>query len=180
MTYLGYKISEPSLILVEDCIKRNNYALDAQSVFNFFQKRGWKNREGKQIACLETAIAGLLAAQPSRKKQRTATDKRNKKRLHSTCRKKDSQKTRTRIPYTEQLKDPRWLAFRAKVLVKAHHQCSRCGGTTCLQVHHPFYEPNRYAWEYKLSDVVVLCRSCHEKAHGLDLDKQLDVILQNT
>lgn len=179
MTYLGYKISEPSLILVEDCIRRHNYALDANTVFKYFQRTGWKNKEGKPIASLETAVAGMLGANRPRKQRPLEDAPRRKSTKRAPRCKPEVATAHKRIPYAEQLKDRRWLAFRAKALARAQHRCSRCGSQTGLQVHHPFYKPNKYAWEYNVRDVIVLCRSCHEKAHGIDLDKQLDAILQN-
>ena len=34
-----------------------------------------------------------------------------------------------------------------------------------LEIHHKFYERSRYLWEYSSSEVIVACRSCHQRIH---------------
>lgn len=72
------------------------------------------------------------------------------------------------MSYEEQLKDPRWLEFRQRVFEAKGHKCSKCGGTEYLQVHHPKYVEGKYAWEYPIRDMVVLCGDCHKKVHGIE------------
>lgn len=69
--------------------------------------------------------------------------------------------------YDEQLKDRRWYSFRRFVFDVRGAKCEKCGATTNLQVHHPKYKGGRKAWEYTCNDVVVLCRNCHCKVHGI-------------
>lgn len=69
--------------------------------------------------------------------------------------------------YNDQLKDPRWSAFRNFVLVVRKMRCEKCGSKEALQVHHPQYITGRKAWEYTCNEVQVLCRECHKKIHGI-------------
>jgi len=83
------------------------------------------------------------------------------------------------IPYQNQLLDKRWLNKREHVFKLKGRKCSVCGATHNLQVHHLRYFNNKYAWEYKMKDLVVLCESCHKRKHCIDLDERLDFLLKN-
>lgn len=48
----------------------------------------------------------------------------------------------------------------------------KCGSTSNLQIHHLRYIKGKMAWEYKDKDLIVLCETCHEKIHCLDLKKE--------
>ena len=69
--------------------------------------------------------------------------------------------------YNDQLKDPRWSAFRNFVFVVRKMRCEKCGSKEALQIHHPQYITGRKAWEYTCNEVQVLCRECHKKIHGI-------------
>jgi 5-methylcytosine-specific restriction endonuclease McrA len=66
------------------------------------------------------------------------------------------------MPYTEYLKTDHWKSVRNRALRKAWYKCSLCGNTSELHVHHNNYE-NRGC--EKDSDLIVLCKNCHEKHH---------------
>ena len=70
-----------------------------------------------------------------------------------------------KMPLAEYLKTPEWRALRNRVLIQAGNRCQVCGKTNLqLDVHHTSYE--RYGGE-QLSDLIVLCRSCHQHFHGI-------------
>jgi len=75
-----------------------------------------------------------------------------------------------RKPYEVQLKDPRWLELRQKVLERDDCVCSSCGrqqsAHQAYQVHHKDYRPNAMAWEYPLEDLVTMCDDCHGHIHS--------------
>lgn len=71
------------------------------------------------------------------------------------------------IPYYEQLETKEWKDFRKLVFASRGKVCEMCGSKTNLQVHHPKYVFGRKAWEYPISEVVVLCRNCHEQVHNI-------------
>ena len=85
------------------------------------------------------------------------------------------------MTYSDQLKDPRWFAFKEKVY--KHYEncgCHGCGdydreGTH--EIHHVRYISGRMAWEYDIKDVIPLCRGCHQGFH--DNKKRLEEILSN-
>lgn len=78
-----------------------------------------------------------------------------------------NRKSHKYIPYYEQLKTKKWKDFRKLVFASRGKVCEMCGAKTNLQVHHPKYVFGRKAWEYPISEVVVLCRNCHEKVHNI-------------
>lgn len=83
------------------------------------------------------------------------------------------------IPYQNQLLDKRWLNKREQVFKLKGRKCSVCGTTHNLQIHHLRYLDNKYAWEYKMKDLIVLCDSCHKRKHCKDLDERFDFLLRN-
>lgn len=66
--------------------------------------------------------------------------------------------------YREFLRSEFWQNLSVSVRRKAG-KCKRCGRRDSLQAHHHRYPKNWY--ETRESDLVVLCRGCHRKAHGL-------------
>jgi hypothetical protein len=69
------------------------------------------------------------------------------------------------MKYSDQLKTNEWKDFRENILLQYKHTCICCGANKNLEVHHLSYHNDKYAWEYNINDVVVLCRSCHENTH---------------
>lgn len=63
--------------------------------------------------------------------------------------------------YLSYLQSEHWQRTRKKKL-KKHRHCEFCSSTGRLDVHHKTYE--RRGRE-RLSDLVVLCRSCHDAVH---------------
>jgi hypothetical protein len=62
-----------------------------------------------------------------------------------------------------QYKDPRWQKKRLEIMQRDHFMCQNCNETTKeLNVHHKFYEYNRKVWEYSDSELITLCKDCHE------------------
>lgn len=68
------------------------------------------------------------------------------------------------MPYEEYLRTPEWWAKRTAALRRAGYHCQRCPRIDSLEVHHRTYE--RRSWEAP-GDLIVLCRLCHEKHHGI-------------
>ncbi len=75
------------------------------------------------------------------------------------------------MTYEEQLRDPRWMAVREKVINYDGHTCRYCGSHEDLQVHHMRYEYGKMAWEYPMDVLLTLCRRCHEGQHRLGFAK---------
>lgn len=72
------------------------------------------------------------------------------------------------MPYQEYLQTPEWQEKRKRALKKSDYRCQVCNtNSEQLNVHHRTYE--RRGDEID-SDLIVLCRSCHEKFHEIDKD----------
>jgi len=63
----------------------------------------------------------------------------------------------------EYLNSTEWGILRAAAFDRDNHTCQSCGATTQLECHHITYE--RLTQE-RLSDVVTICRNCHQKIHN--------------
>lgn len=79
---------------------------------------------------------------------------------------KQNKKPKIFSPYSKQLKDNRWKAFRDFVFSVRGKKCEICGSTSILSVHHIEYKKGAKAWEYTVNDVMVVCSQCHSKLHG--------------
>jgi len=66
------------------------------------------------------------------------------------------------------LENPKWEAFRRDVLSAKGATCEECGSTYGLQVHLPYYRRGCDPWQYKTSEVRVLCREHHMTAEKLE------------
>jgi 5-methylcytosine-specific restriction endonuclease McrA len=61
------------------------------------------------------------------------------------------------------LRSDHWRETRAAALERAEHKCQVCAATKRLDVHHNTYE--RLGQE-RPADLVVLCRTCHDRHHS--------------
>jgi hypothetical protein len=69
--------------------------------------------------------------------------------------------------YYELLQDPRWQRKRLEVMQAADFKCERCeAGDKTLNVHHKIYRKGANPWEYQISELMCLCRNCHNEHHG--------------
>lgn len=67
--------------------------------------------------------------------------------------------------YARLLQDERWRQRRHEALQFHGHACGQCGASSNLQVHHPRYVRGRMPWQYRVTELEVLCRPCHEREH---------------
>lgn len=69
------------------------------------------------------------------------------------------------MDYSEYLKTQHWQELRKKALKRARYRCSLCNEKNqILDVHHRSYEHRGQFWD-ELSDLIVLCRPCHDHHH---------------
>lgn len=71
--------------------------------------------------------------------------------------------------YYDYLKTPVWKYISSIVKLLAKYTCAECGKRyhpICLAVHHKTYEHLGSELDH-LDDLVVLCRDCHMKTHGI-------------
>ena len=78
--------------------------------------------------------------------------------------------TKTQEPYSFLLERREWRAKRLKIIARDNYSCKGCGRhqgpDVHLQVHHLHYIYGRDPWEYKDSELVTLCESCHSQEHS--------------
>lgn len=67
-----------------------------------------------------------------------------------------------RLPYPQYLQTQHWKALRETMLQHSGYRCQVCNSKGPLRVHHRTYE--RRGCE-QLTDLVVLCKDCHEIFH---------------
>lgn len=68
--------------------------------------------------------------------------------------------------FWSQYKSPQWQKKRLEAMEAAGFICRICGDNDSqLHVHHKRYVKGRKIWEYDLSELSVLCETCHEEAH---------------
>ena len=65
--------------------------------------------------------------------------------------------------YGAYLRSRHWRRLRAAKLAEVGERCESCGIQGIVQIHHVTYERLR---REELSDLQVLCRDCHNDAHG--------------
>ncbi len=72
-----------------------------------------------------------------------------------------------KLSYKDYLKTDYWQETRQLAINRENGRCQLCNNkAVCLHVHHKTYEHLGYEEEF-LSDLTVLCKSCHEKFHDI-------------
>ena len=93
--------------------------------------------------------------------------KRGKKRRNRERRKQQAfAREHPWIPYGEYLLSNWWKSKRKQKLASIGFRCENCHAVKNLHVHHLHY---RTLWREKDSDLQVLCTSCHQGKHELDI-----------
>lgn len=106
------------------------------------------------------ALYGLFCG-PCRVDDQIDQDEQRRAEMEALqARQKDLQK----MSYADYLLTPEWRAVRGRKLSMANHRCELCHDTESLNVHHRVY--GRRGREL-LKDLVVLCRTCHQRHHDL-------------
>ena len=79
------------------------------------------------------------------------------------------------MDYHDFLKTPCWHGVRSYKLRNAKYCCELCGKKGVLNVHHKTYENHGREFDRDIadSDLIVLCRECHEKFHDKLNDKEV-------
>ncbi len=89
-----------------------------------------------------------------------AQGKKKKKKRKRRKRTKPS-----RSKYDAYMASEAWQKKRKRALARAGYECACCGSSDDLQVHHKTYV--RLGKE-RDNDLLVLCKPCHRKAHGIE------------
>ena len=168
MKYKGKEIGNPSIRQIKNCLRYLGKPLNKfspEKIYKELEKRHWRSTSGHPVCNLENYINGICGVKSNKYLTEEYLFKKPKlaKKQNIILDKQEGEVG----TYNEQLKDPRWKAFRQFVFAVRGCKCEVCGYTENLQVHHPKYIKGRAAWEYTCNDVVVLCDKCHKKVHGL-------------
>jgi 5-methylcytosine-specific restriction endonuclease McrA len=70
--------------------------------------------------------------------------------------------------YKKYLKSEKWQKLRKSVFSERGKKCEICSKSKWLHLHHLTYER---IFNELPEDLQVLCRTCHEKAHGITAKK---------
>ena len=71
MTYKGIEIGTPTITMIQEFIKKERFNLDAESIFEEYEKRNWLTRKGKPVKTLESIIcAANGVANPGKPKKK--------------------------------------------------------------------------------------------------------------
>src|SRR5690349_18394749 len=66
--------------------------------------------------------------------------------------------------YTNLLRHPLWQKKRLYIFQRDNFQCQKCFDIfSNLQVHHKYYKPDTFPWDYPDDCFVTVCDLCHEK-----------------
>lgn len=65
--------------------------------------------------------------------------------------------------YENYIHSSKWRRRRARALMLGGYRCAKCGTRNKLQVHHLSYA---HLGNELDSELMVLCRGCHQKVHG--------------
>ena len=66
--------------------------------------------------------------------------------------------------YNRYMRSDDWFIIRDAKLAIARRRCEQCGARDRLDVHHLTYD--RFGGDERMTDLQVLCRPCHNAAHG--------------
>lgn len=161
MTYKRKEISgEPTREMISEFIAKKKLKVSADYVLDFWRKKNWVTLKGHKVMTLESAVCACNGVYVANLRED------NKKTLLYN-RPVVISKMVEKSPYSEQLTDDRWSMFRDFVFKVRGNRCEMCGRKKTLQVHHLHYKKGAKAWEYDCNEVVVLCRECHRKVHGI-------------
>lgn len=79
------------------------------------------------------------------------------------------------MTYSEKLKDPRWLEFKAEYVdhYRREHKgvvrCEQCGEEwPHYHLRHRRYEEGKDPWDYRFDAMRLMCEECHEALHALE------------
>ncbi len=118
------------------------------------QPKPAQKKKEKKVRYLEPSTASPLnSIHPS---QRVSKDSQRVKA-------EPVKKAHWKDAYFDYLKSKEWLSVRIRLFKLRGRKCEDCGATKLLQVHHITYAR---LFNESLSDLKILCDSCHKLEHG--------------
>ena len=196
MTYKGKEITEEEITIdvikeivkgyLPHLLKQKSYGflftkkygddrniLDSRLILKDFIKYIHSKQRRNEIGDIESCIKGRIKEKKYSFRSEayvsfiSSVFQKGRETLNHKIEEKIENATEGHQLYKDQLKDPRWDAFKKFVLIVRKRRCEICGSKEGLQVHHPQYIAGRKAWEYTCNEVQVLCRDCHRKVHNI-------------
>jgi hypothetical protein len=82
----------------------------------------------------------------------------------------------TKEEYDNLLQSDYWKGYSYSLIKERNFTCEDCGRSfpnmrNLLQVHHLIYK-DANPWSYKPEELIVLCKECHQKRHGIYPDSE--------
>lgn len=83
----------------------------------------------------------------------------------------------TKEEYEKLLQSDYWKGYSYSLIKERNFTCEDCGRSfpnmrNMLQVHHLVYR-DANPWSYKPEELIVLCKECHKKRHGIYPDEEV-------
>ena len=182
MKYKGIEIGIPSKNQMVECAKHFGLQVQVDKIYKSYSADGWSVLRNKPKETLEEFMRRVAR---KRKFQTEAyKEKRKKKSKDPSSTVRTSHKVKLAVfnisaeerdrryragmpSYDDQLHMKEWYEFRELVLKQKGYRCEMCGDYKHLQIHHKKYVSGHYAWEYPLTNMIVLCGDCHKALHGI-------------
>lgn len=77
------------------------------------------------------------------------------------------------MTYSELLQHPFWQQKRLRILERDKFTCRRCSDKlTTLHIHHLWYTPDTFPWDYEDDALITVCDLCHMKEEFIKWVKQ--------
>ena len=182
MKYKKIEIGVPSKKQIAECAQSLGLSINVDKVYKSYSADGWSVLRNKPKETLEQFVQRV--ARKRRFQTETPKKKRRKKdndpsslvrtshkvklAVFNISDKEIDRRYRSGMPsYDDQLRMKEWHEFRELVLKQKGYRCEMCGDYKNLQIHHKKYARGHYAWEYPISNMMVLCGDCHKALHGI-------------
>lgn len=178
MKYKGIEVGIPSITQIKECIDSKGYNTSCSKLFDFCSASKWKIISERHIESVEQLVEkfgrkkGFGLKRKKKGEEHKNIKAQNKQAKYPEVKLPSKQtianRLRSSMPtYYEQLRDARWYAFRRLVFACKGKRCAKCGSRQNLNIHHKSYRKGHYAWEYPISNMMVLCKDCHKALHGI-------------
>lgn len=104
---------------------------------------------------------GLLLFDEELRRQQQETRQLTMHLMHAA--EHDQEQRQFEARYEEHIASEKWASLRQAVVLREHGQCQGCGRQYAHEVHHLTY---KHLGDEFLFELVLLCSSCHRRAHG--------------
>ena len=177
MKYKGIEIGVPTKKQIAECAQDLGLSVNVEKVYKSYSADGWSVLRNKPKETLEEFMRRVARKrkfqteaykEKRKKKSKVRTSHEVKLAVFNISAEERDRRYRAGMPsYDDQLRMKEWHEFRELVLKQKGYRCEMCGDYKNLQIHHKKYARGHYAWEYPISNMMVLCGDCHKALHGI-------------